>query len=136
MKLSLNPIHRPTAAEAATSALFNAIVDGRLAPGTHLRLQDLAEKFELSMMPVREALRRLEHLGLVEVEPHRGAFVRPMSLEDVVATYETRFLIEGEAASLAAQRFTDDQRRVAQQALDERARYLEAGDTEHARDAH
>jgi DNA-binding GntR family transcriptional regulator len=133
---SLSTIARQTAAEAATSALFNGIIDGTLAPGSHLRLQDLAEQFGLSMMPVREALRRLADLGLVELEPHKGAFVRPMTLDDVVSTYETRFLLEGEAAYLAAKRFTADQRAVAQEALDHRARYLERGDAEHARDAH
>ena len=102
MASKLPPVAHVTAADGATSALFSANVDGTLAPGSHLRLNELAEQFGLSMMPVREALRRLEHLGLVLVEPHRGAFVREMTLEDLTATYETRFLLEGEAAYLAA----------------------------------
>lgn len=133
---SLEPVALSTAAEAATSALFAAIVDGTIAPGSHLRLQDLAKQFGLSMMPVREAIRRLAALGLVEVEPHKGAYVRPMTLEDVVATYETRFLLEGAAARAAAARFTDDDAQAARDALDDRARFMERGDAEHARDAH
>jgi DNA-binding GntR family transcriptional regulator len=124
------------AADSATTALFNAIVDGTLAPGAHIRLNEVAEQFGLSMMPVREALRRLEHLGLVQVEPHRGAFVREMTLEDVTATYETRFLLEGEAAFRAAQRFTLTAEKVAREALASRAYHLELGNTHEARDAH
>lgn len=132
----LEPLARATAAESATSALFAAIVDGTIAPGAHLRLQDLAAQFGLSMMPVREAVRRLAALGLVEIVPHKGAFVRAMTLEDVVATYETRFLLEGSAARRAAARFTSADAEVARRALDERIQYLDLGDTEHARDAH
>jgi DNA-binding GntR family transcriptional regulator len=133
---TLPPVSRVTAADGATAALFEAIVDGTLAPGAHLRLGELAEQFGLSMMPVREAIRRLEHLGLVEVEPHRGAFVREMTLEDLTATYETRFLLEGEAARLAAQRFTPAAAAVAREALAARAYHLELGNTQQARDAH
>lgn len=136
MASKLPPVAHVTAADGATSALFSAIVDGTLAPGSHLRLNELAEQFGLSMMPVREALRRLEHLGLVLVEPHRGAFVREMTLEDLTATYETRFLLEGEAAYLAAKMFTPAAERIAREALAARAYHLELGNTQFARDAH
>lgn len=130
------PLAHVTVAEAATTALFNAIVDGTLAPGTHLRLKDLAEQFGLSMMPMREAVRRLEALGLVELEPHRGAFVRPKTLADLQSTYATRRLLEGEAAAQAAEAFTEAEASLARRALDDLDRCLAAGDTEHARDAH
>jgi DNA-binding GntR family transcriptional regulator len=133
---TLAPVVHSTAAEAATSALFAAIVDGTIAPGSHLRLNDLADQFQLSMMPVREAIRRLAALGLVEMEPHKGAFVRPMTMDDVTTTYETRFLIEGAAARKAAASFTPAAEQTAREALRDRARYLERGDAEHARDAH
>ena len=136
MPSKLAPIAHTTAADAATSALFDAIVDGSLGPGSHLRLNELAEQFGFSHMPVREALRRLEHLGLVQVEPHRGAFVREMTLEDVTCTYETRFLLEGEAAYRAAGQFSPAAEQVAREALAARAYHLERGDTQHARDAH
>lgn len=132
----LGPVTHTTAADAATTALFNGIVDGTVAPGSHLRLAELADQFGLSMMPVREALRRLEHLGLVEVEAHRGAFVRELSLDDVRATYEARFLLEGEAASLAARHFTAQAAQTAQEALETRARHLDSGSLQSARDAH
>lgn len=136
MSEKLAPVAVTTAADAATSALFNAIIDGTIAPGAHLRLNELAEQFGLSMMPIREALRRLDHLGLVQLEPHRGAFVREMSLDDVTATYETRYLLEGEAAYRAASRFTAEAERVAREALAARAYHLGLGNTQHARDAH
>jgi DNA-binding GntR family transcriptional regulator len=118
------------------TALFRGIVDGSLKPGSHLRLNELAEQFGLSMMPIREALHRLEHLGLVQLEPHRGAFVRPLTREDMSATYETRILLEGEAGYQAAKRFTSAAGQTARDALDARALHLERGDTERARDAH
>lgn len=132
----LPPVTHTTAADAATTALFNGIVDGTVAPGSHLRLAELAEQFGLSMMPVREALRRLEHLGLVELEAHRGAFVRQLSLEDVRATYETRFLLEGEAAERAARNFTPEAAQTARDALAARARHMAEGEPHRARDAH
>lgn len=133
---ALSPLPHATVADAATSALFEAIVDGTIAPATHLRLQDLAEQFGFSMMPMREAVRELAHLGLVDMEPHRGAFVRAMTLEDVTSTYTTRFLLEGEAAAAAARGFTSEQAGYAREALAGRARYLAMGDTRRARDAH
>lgn len=132
----LAPVPHTTAADAATTALFNGIVDGTLSPGSHLRLAELAEQFGLSMMPVREALRRLEHLGLVELEAHRGAFVRQLSLEDVRATYETRFLLEGQAARRAAGKVTARAEQTARDALAARAKHMAEGDPQRARDAH
>lgn len=132
----LDPVERGTASDAATTALFEAICDGRIAAGSPLRLQELADQLGLSMMPIREAVRRLAAMDLVELRPHRGAWVRSMSLQDLRDTYATRFVLEGAAAREAAARFTEQDAKRARGALDERARSLAAGDRRAARDAH
>lgn len=132
----VSPVQHSTAAEAATTALFDAICDGTIAPGSPLRLQELSEQLGLSMMPVREAIRQLAAMELVDLEPHKGARVRPMSLEDLRDTYRARFIVEGAAVRLAAQRFTEADAARARQALADRARSLETGELRAARDAH
>jgi DNA-binding GntR family transcriptional regulator len=85
------------------------IVEGRLRPDERLVEQRLAEELDLSRTPVREALRQLQSEGLVEVEPHRGARVRSLSLADIGDLYELRARLEAMAAELAAQRATAEQ---------------------------
>jgi DNA-binding GntR family transcriptional regulator len=100
----------PAASQAPTSTmrvhddLRAAILDGDLAPGQRLRAEALAERFGTSRTPVREALLMLEREGLVQLEPHRGAVVRPFDPADVLDLYEVRALIEPHAAARAATR--------------------------------
>src|SRR5690606_38223542 len=94
--------HR-TMADTATERRHEAIVAGDIPPGTPLRLIDLSERLGMSSMPVREAIRRLESIGFVTVLPHRGAFVRGMTLEDFEDTISTRRLLECECAARAAE---------------------------------
>lgn len=132
----VSPLRHGTAAEAATTALFEAICDGTIPPGTHLRLQELSDQLGMSMMPVREAIRALAAMELVDLQPHKGARVRPMTLDDLRDTYEARFVLEGAAVRRAAKRFTAAHAAVATSALEDRAHYLEAGERRLARDAH
>src|SRR5262245_57182824 len=81
-----------------------AIVLGELPAGLHLEEPALARKFGVSRIPVREAIVRLEHEGLVRVEPRRGAFVVGMAEADVEDLYDFRLLIEGQAIRRAAAR--------------------------------
>lgn len=99
---------RRAAAPSAYDQIRTAIVEGRYSAGTHLVEQRIAEEFDLSRTPVREALRTLEAEGLVRIEPHRGATVRTLSVAEVVDLYDLRARLEGYAAELAAQRRDDD----------------------------
>jgi DNA-binding GntR family transcriptional regulator len=108
--------HR-TLAEKAFTALHEAIVTGALGPGARLPIEDLAETFDMSPMPIREALRRLDSVGLVENVPHRGARVTELSAADLVDVYEARLALEPLAIRHAAQRFEEDDRRAAETAL-------------------
>ncbi|HEY3107867.1 MAG TPA: GntR family transcriptional regulator [Chloroflexota bacterium] len=94
--------------ESIVEPMRRAIVLGELPAGLHLEEPALAQKFGVSRIPVREALVRLEHEGLVRVEPRRGAFIVGMTEEDVHDVYELRSLIESRAASRAAARIGAD----------------------------
>ena len=93
---------RPRTASAfVESALRAAILDGRLAGGTALRQEALAEAFGVSRMPVREALRQLEAQALIEFSPHKGAVVANISTQDALDTYVIRKALEPVALSLS-----------------------------------
>lgn len=79
-----------------------AIVSGRLAQGSKLSEPELAREFGISRGPLREALRRLEGLGLVQHVPHVGARVVHHSLAEMIEIYHVREALEGMAARLAA----------------------------------
>lgn len=99
-------------AQLAYERIRQAIVEGRLAPGTRLVEQRLATEFGLSRTPVREALRRLEASGLVRTEMNRGAMVRPITREDIEDLYELRAHLEKLAAARAATRATAEERQA------------------------
>jgi DNA-binding GntR family transcriptional regulator len=84
--------------------LRHAILEGVLAPGERLRAEALAERFGTSRTPIREALGSLEVEGLIELQPRRGAIVRPFDSRDLIDLYEVRALIEPFAAARAATR--------------------------------
>lgn len=133
----LSPPRRKTAADEAETALFQGIMDGTIPPGAPLRLQDLADQLDMSMMPIREAIRRLQGLGLVEVVAHKGAWVRPLSLEDLYDTYFTRIHLEAVALREAAARpMPAELSERARNAFDDRQEAFARGDLLASRDAH
>jgi DNA-binding GntR family transcriptional regulator len=95
----------PTTSTARVVAqLRHEILEGVLAPGERLRAEALAERFGTSRTPIREALGPLEVEGLVELQPRRGAVVRPFDSRDLLDLYEVRALIEPFAAARTATR--------------------------------
>ena len=91
----------PTAQEAVLAALRRAIVGGDLRPGEQVRQDALAERFGVSRVPLREALKILEGEGAVTYVPHRGYFVAELSLADLEEVYRIRELLEDEAVRTA-----------------------------------
>jgi DNA-binding GntR family transcriptional regulator len=85
----------------------SGIQTGRYAPGTWLRQEALAEQFEVSRTPVREALHQLEARGLVRLVPNQGALVCAPDARDVRESYEVRAELEGLAVELAVKWMTD-----------------------------
>lgn len=76
------------------SVLRRAILKGKLKSGEKLVQSELAEEIGVSRMPIREALRTLETEGLITIEPHKGAVVRPISKKDIEELYELRVILE------------------------------------------
>lgn len=83
-----------------------AILSGEYAPGSPLRLKELAETNDVSLIPVREALRLLESEKLVESVPNKGARVAALAIDDVRSAYEARIVLEVEALRRAYEHLT------------------------------
>lgn len=90
----LPPAPGHTLVQGIQHALRDAITQGRLSAGFRLREVPLSDHFDCSTTPVREALRRLEHEGLVIVQPRRGAEVVSIGGDLLEDLYETRVLLE------------------------------------------
>ena len=90
-------------------ALRDRILHGEVAPGERLNEVEIAGELGVSRGPIREALQRLASDGLVELQAHRGAFVRRLGPAEVRDLFEVRMALETTAARLAAQRATDAQ---------------------------
>jgi DNA-binding GntR family transcriptional regulator len=78
--------------------IHEAIMSGDLPAGSRLKVRDLAAQVGTSVLPVCEAIRRLEQAGLAERSPHKGAVVKGLTLEELVHVYDVRRLLEVEAA--------------------------------------
>ncbi|MCX5493886.1 GntR family transcriptional regulator [Kaistia dalseonensis] len=115
---SSGPRYR-TATEYVEATLKRAILDGTLAPGTPLRQEDLAATFKVSRMPIREALRQLEAQALVDFEPHRGAVVVQITLQDAMDNYAIRGALEPQALRLSMPHLTDEDFSIADEILSE-----------------
>ncbi|EJL6468214.1 GntR family transcriptional regulator [Vibrio cholerae] len=96
-----------TKSENLTEYLIEAIVEGQLAPGSKISEPELAKRFQVSRGPLREALMRVEGLGLIERIPHIGARVIQLSPTKLVELYAVREALEGMAARLAARNITE-----------------------------
>ena len=94
--------------DLVTDALRELITDRRLSPGTPLRQRELAERFDVSYTPVREALRRLESEGLVVTDVHRGATVARTESEETAENYRILAELEALAGTLALAKMTAD----------------------------
>lgn len=84
--------------------LLSEIFQGRLPAGKHLVIQELAERFDVSPTPIREALLTLEGIGIVEFAPNRGAVVRRVTKSDVRDVCQVRRALECEATRAACGR--------------------------------
>ncbi|MDF8357560.1 GntR family transcriptional regulator [Ensifer adhaerens] len=96
----------PTLKQAATDALRELILKGRIRPGEQLRERDVAEMIGVSRTPLREALNQLEREGLVESQPHRGYSVTAIDLKTGQQLLDLRRVLDGYAARLAATAIT------------------------------
>jgi len=92
-----------------TAALREAIVKGNIKPGEKLNEPRLADQYQVSRGPLREAIRRLVAMRLVRHIPHVGATVVTLDQQSIVELYEVRGALEGKAAALAASNMSDEE---------------------------
>jgi DNA-binding GntR family transcriptional regulator/transposase len=97
--------HNPIGDQVYT-VLEEAILSGQLKAGTRLRVRQLADMVGTSVMPVRDAIARLEEIGLAARAPHKGSVVREFSVSELIDIYSVRILLEVEATRQGAGRVT------------------------------
>lgn len=128
-KIVDNPVGAPTYhGDRPEDQLRADIVAGRLLPNERLIEADLTQRLGVGRGAVRTALARLEHEGLVELEPHRGARVRRVALAEAVEILQARAVLEGLAVRRAASQATDEDVAELRAILAEMRRLLDAGD--------
>jgi len=98
-----------TKAEAVYVEVHHLILEGILDPGTTLSQEALATRLGISITPLREALRRLESDGLIELRAHRTMAVPPLTRADLHELYAVRRQLDPFAAGAAAKQATDEQ---------------------------
>jgi GntR family transcriptional regulator, carbon starvation induced regulator len=112
-----------------------AILDGELVPGQRLHANGLAERWEVSPTPLREAFQRLAADGLVDMLPQRGARVADLSVDDATEIYELRLILEPLCLRRSLERSDDEHRRAIKAAFEafRAATTLEASVDAHTR---
>jgi DNA-binding GntR family transcriptional regulator len=98
-----------TVAEYVYEEIKNNILIGVFKPGEKLTETSLANDLEVSRTPIRDAIHRLEAEGLVTTTPHKGVTVTKLTKKDVQDFYQTRTVLEGLAAKLAAENATEEE---------------------------
>ncbi|MEU5889935.1 GntR family transcriptional regulator [Streptomyces sp. NPDC047461] len=116
--------------ERVLATLRQEIIAGHLRPGDRLVERELAERFGVSRVPVREAIRALVTEGFVHFETPRRTVVRRLTPKDVKELFELREALEVYAAALAAARATPQDLAEVEQLLGQAATATEAGDAE------
>ena len=101
------PLRRAQLSDEVAGHLRAAIMSGALRPGTFIRLDETAAKLGVSVTPVREALLKLRGEGMVQLEPHRGHVVLPLTRQDIDDIFWLQATIAKELAATAAQHISD-----------------------------
>ncbi|MFI5255068.1 MAG: GntR family transcriptional regulator [Candidatus Limnocylindrales bacterium] len=121
-------IARSVLANQVKDRLLQDILSGRYRAHARIVETQVARELGTSQAPVREALRGLEALGVVEISPFRGARVRRPSATELLEAYEVRFELEALAARLAVPRITETDLELLQADFDDLKAMAAAGD--------
>jgi DNA-binding GntR family transcriptional regulator len=104
---SRRPLRRAQLSDEVAGHLRAAIMSGTLRPGTFIRLDETAAELGVSVTPVREALLKLRGEGMVQLEPHRGHVVLPLTRQDIEDIFWLQATIARELATTATDRISD-----------------------------
>jgi DNA-binding GntR family transcriptional regulator len=117
-KNSSNGIPRQSLASAVADKLRAMIIHGDVQEGEQLRQDAIAADFQVSRIPVREALRQLEAEGLIKIVAHRGAVVSALSADDIEELFDIRALLECEVLKVSIPHLTEADFEKAESILD------------------
>src|SRR3954463_10015154 len=109
--MELVKLQRQRAVDAVYEALREGILDHLFKPGERLHVDELSEKFGVSLTPVRGAIQQLATEGLIEIRPRSGTFVANLNQQEVDETFKIRCALECLAGEEAIHRITGDQLR-------------------------
>jgi DNA-binding GntR family transcriptional regulator len=101
-------IPRQSLTSAVADKLRDQIIRGDIPEGTQLRQDAIATQYQVSRIPVREALRQLDAEGLISIVPNRGAVVPALSPDDVEELFSIRALLEPEVLKLSIPHLTEE----------------------------
>ncbi|HKP42304.1 GntR family transcriptional regulator [Mycobacterium sp.] len=124
------PVRREQLSDEVAARLRADIMAGALRPGTFIRLDETAAALGVSITPVREALRTLRGEGMVQLEPHRGHVVVPLTRGDIEDIFWLQATIAKELAATAAERITDTEIEELERLNDGLAAAVDHGDPE------
>jgi DNA-binding GntR family transcriptional regulator len=117
MTASSSHIPRQSLTSAVADKLRDKIVRGEIPEGEQLRQDAIAQEFQVSRIPVREALRQLEAEGLITIILHRGAVVSSLSPTDIKDIFEMRALLESEVLRASIPKLTEEHLHAAEEVL-------------------
>ena len=119
-----------TKKEMVYEGLKKQILDGELKPGDKLVISKIASVYQVSDIPVREALQKMEKEGLVFSKPHVGSIVAPMSKKEIINIFQIRASLEGLATRLAIPNIPKHVIDELCAMVDDEVNYISNGDTE------
>jgi DNA-binding GntR family transcriptional regulator len=123
-------VRREQLSDEVAARLRTDIMTGTLRPGTFIRLDETAAALGVSITPVREALRTLRGEGMVQLEPHRGHVVVPLTRGDIEDIFWLQATIAKELAATAAERITEAEIEELEQLNDGLAAAVDRGEPE------
>ena len=125
---SADPVSRSVLSEQVKDRILQWILEGELEPGSRIVETRVAKELGVSQAPVREALRDLTTLGVVEMQPYKGARVRQPNKPELIESMELRGELEALAARQAAQKMTPELLEELQELITEMHELAEIGD--------
>jgi DNA-binding GntR family transcriptional regulator len=102
------PVAQKSVVELVIAEVRRSILEGALPPGSPVSIADLSSRLQVSHIPVREALRRLEGEGLIELRRSRSAVVASLTTDDLHDVFHLRSLIEGDMMARAVKEYSDE----------------------------
>jgi DNA-binding GntR family transcriptional regulator len=102
------PVTQRSVVELVIEEVRRSILEGSLPPGAPISIADLSSRLQVSHIPVREALRRLEGEGLIELRRSRSAVVASLTTADLHDVFRLRLLVESDMLARAVKDYTDN----------------------------